>query len=428
VIRRRWALALCGLVLAAVTLAAAALGALVLGGRERLVAAVSRALGREVTVSTIGLSLRGGLGLGLRGVRIADDPAFAAATPFLTADRLAMRVRLRPLFRRTLVVDQVLIDTPTIALVRDAAGRLNVDSLRRHPAPRPEEPGSGTGQKQAFQLALLRLRNGAIHYVDQGSGRRLDLTDIALDAHEPALGAPVPIEVQAKLRGQDVHIDDIVSQGVLDLGKAHPAYQGTLRTGAGALGPLDFTTAEAKGTWEGSAGEATFGVAGGRLASLALGRDLLAALGPLVKPAQAERLRARYPDLFGDAGLRFTRLGGMAQVSGGRIHLSDLVVAGESFELRGDGDVEADAELTLTLRLAASPALTSDLLGRSGTARALLADASGRLVIPLRVTGPARHPTVVPAPEFVANATRGLVPPDLGKAAGSLLERLFQHR
>jgi hypothetical protein len=418
---------LCGLVLAAVTLAAA-LGALVLGGRARLVAAVSRALGREVAVSAIGLSLRGGLGLGLRGVRIADDPAFAAAGPFLTADRIAMRVRLWPLLRRTLVVDRVRIDAPTIAVVRDAAGRLNVDSLRRQHAARSAEPGRGTGQKQAFQLALLRLRDGTIHYVDEGSGRRFDLTDIALDAHEPALGAPVPIEARATLRGRDVRLDGIVSQGVLDLGPAHPAYQGTLHTGAGALGPLDFTAAEAKGTWQGSAGEATFDVEGGRLASLALGHDLLAALGPLVKPAQAERLRTRYPDLFGDAGLRFTRLAGVARVSGGRVHLSDLVVAGESFELRGGGDVGADAELALALSLAASPALTSELLGRSGTARALLADASGRLVVPLRITGPARHPTVAPAPEFVANATRGLVPPDLGEAAGSLLERLFKRR
>ncbi|HLK09826.1 MAG TPA: hypothetical protein VKW76_00425 [Candidatus Binatia bacterium] len=424
--RRRWALAL-GVVALAAALIAAALAALVLGGRQRLLAAAGRALGREVSATAVGISLRGGLGLGLRGVRIADDPAFAAHGPFLTADRLAMRVRLWPLLHRRLIVDEVLVDTPAIDLVRDAAGHLNADSLRRHHGHGREGDGGGRPGR-AFQLALLRLRDGTIHYVDQASGRSLDLVDIGLDAHEPAIGAPMPIEARAGLRGRDIRVDGIVSQGVLDVGVAHPSYRGTLRTGAGTLGPLDFTSADAKLAWQGSAGDATFAVDGGRCASLTLGRDLLAALGPLVKPAQADRLRARYPDLFGDQGLRFTRLAGSAHVEGGRLHSDDLVVAGEGFELHGAGDVAADGGLALAVRLAASPALTTDLLGKSGTARALLVDESGRLVVPLRITGPARHPTVAPAPEFVTTVTRGLVPRDLGGAAGSLLERLFKHR
>ncbi len=425
--RRRWALAAAALALVAGVLVAAGLAALVLGGRTRLLAATSRALGRDVAVADVGLSLRGGLGLGLRGVRIADDPAFGTAEPFLTADRLAMRLSLWPLLRRELVVDEVLIDAPTITLRRDAAGHLNVDSLRRRHRPAGDEAGGGrTGH--AFRLAVLRLRGGTIHYIDQGNGRSLDLVDIALDAHEPAIGAPMPIATHAALRGRDLRVDDIASEGTLDVGLAHPAYQGTLRTGQGRLGPLEFARAEGKVAWQGSAGEVTVEIAGGRCASLTLGRDVLAALGPLVKPAEADRLRTRYPELFADDGLRFTRLAGSARIHDGQLHTDDLVVAGPSFELRGGGDVSADGTLALAVQLAASPALTTDLLGKSATARALLADASGRLVVPLRITGPARRPTVAPAPEFVTTVTRGLVPPDLGEAAGSLLERLFKRR
>ncbi|GEM_PF-1718569 len=426
--RRRWALAAAALALAAGVLVAAGLAALVLGGRGRLLAAASRALGRDVAVADVGLSLRGGLGLGLRGVRIADDPAFGTDEPFLTADRLAMRVSLWPLLHRELVVDQVLIDAPTITIRRDAAGHLNVDSLRRRHHPAAEEPGGGGRAGHAFRLAVLRLRGGTIHYVDQGSGRSFDLVDIALDAHEPAIGAPMPIETRAALRGRELRIDGLASEGTLDVGLAHPAYEGTLRTGQGVLGPLEFARAEGKVAWQGSAGEVTVEVAGGRCASLTLGRDVLAALGPLVKPAAADRLRSRYPELFADDGLRFTRLAGSARIHDGQLHTDDLLVAGPSFELRGGGDVSADGTLALAVRLAASPALTTDLLGKSAAARALLADASGRLVVPLRITGPARRPTVAPAPEFVTAVTRGLVPPDLGEAAGSLLERLFKHR
>jgi hypothetical protein len=416
------------LALAVVGLVAAAATALLLGGRTRLLAAASRALGRDVAVADVGVSLRGGFGLGLRGVRIADDPAFGANQPFLTAERLAMRVRLWPLLHRQLVVDQVLIDTPTITVRRDAAGRLNVDSLRRPQQPKADEASGGGRPGRAFALAMLRLRGGTIHYDDQGSGRSFDLVDIALDAHEPAIGAPMPIEMRAALRGHDLRVDGIASQGTLDVGLAHPSYQGTLRTGPGLLGPLDFGGATGKVAWQGSEGTLTFDIAGGRCASLTLGHDVLAALGPLVSPAQADRLRTRYPELFADDGLRFERLAGSARIRAGHLHTDDLVVAGQSFELDGGGDVSADGTLALAVRLAASPALTTDLVGKSGTARALLVDERGRLVVPLRITGPARRPAVSPAPEFVASVTRGLVPRDLGGAAGSLLERLLKRR
>ena len=230
--------------LAAVALVAAAgavAGLAHLASRQqgRLLRAAGQALGRELRAERLGLSFRGGLGVALEGVTISDDPAFDAAEPFLTARRLGMRLRLVPLLRRRLVVDRVVVDEPVVRLVRDRAGRLNVSTLgRRERESKAVSDPSRQHGRPAFQLAALRLRHGTLRYTDRATGRGVELGDVAVDAHEPRFGAPIPITVRAQLASADLRLEDIVSQGVLDLAGARPAYHGTVTAGPGTLGSL----------------------------------------------------------------------------------------------------------------------------------------------------------------------------------------------
>src|SRR5204862_6427832 len=112
---------------------------------------------------------------------------------------------------------------------------------------------------------------------------------------------------------------------------------------------------------------------------------------PFLKPGVAERLRERYPDLFASDDLRFTRLSGSGVLEGGRIRSEDVVLEATSYEARGQGSLGLDGTLEVTVRLAASPALTDDVLGES-RARASLVDTRRRLTVPLRIHGPARRP------------------------------------
>src|SRR5262249_44076480 len=106
----------------------------------------------------------------------------------------------------------------------------------------------------------------------------------------------------------------------------------------------------------------------------------------------------------------------------------DLVLAATSWEARGEGTLGLEGDLDAGIRLAASPALTEDILGQS-KARPVLVDTSGRLSIPLRVRGPVRHPRVTPEPEFAATVARGLLGGGLGDVAGDVLQRfLGRHR
>jgi len=239
---RRIALGLAGASVAGVAILVG-LGAVIAKRGDTLLAAVGREIGRRVEVEHMAVGVRGGLGVVLRGVRITDDPAFASTEPFLAADRFDLRVCLLPLLRGRLLVDRITIDAPVVNLLRDAAGHLNVESLgKRGEAADAGEASDAKspGVVPPLQLLALRLRGGTVHYRELANGRSLLLDDIAVDAREPRFAGPVPISVRAHLATSDLRLENILSEGVLDLAGGQPGYRGTVTAGPGALGTLPF--------------------------------------------------------------------------------------------------------------------------------------------------------------------------------------------
>jgi hypothetical protein len=485
---------------------------------DRLVAAAGRELGRELRVEGIGFTVRGGAGVVLSGVHIADDPAFGK-DPFLTAERIELRMRLLPLVRRRLVVDRVLIAAPVVNLVRDKAGRMNVDTLgkgsRSAPPPSRKEPPAETaaaggtagdmpasGAPPAFQLALLHIDDATVRYHERSTGRTTELTQVEVEARQPRFAAPIPVTMHARFAAEDVRLDDIESDGVLELGEAQPRYHGSLSVPSGALGeiairnltaqvraappvidlesatvellggsargnahlasegpnaginakmeardldlaklPMKDTGPRPQGTVDidgklagpppgtadfeaGVTGDGRFAVNDGRIVGVQLGRAVLDVLAPFMKSGKADKLRERYPEIFGEE-LRFTKLSGSGRLAGGRIRTDDFVIAGASYEGTGEGSLGLDGDLDAVVRLALARALSEDLLG-DDRARAALADSSGRIVIPLRVRGPVRRPRVTPDPSFATAAARGLLGgTGLEGLAGDLVERFL---
>src|SRR5207249_3104444 len=150
---------------------------------ERLLAEVGKGLGREVRAERFGFTVRGGAGVTLEAVSVAEDPALGAKEPFLTARRLELRLRLLPLLRRQLVVDRILIDEPVVNMVRAKSGAMNVDSLGRtaRGAGAADAGAASAGGPPAFQLAMLRLRGGTVRYRDASTERTVELNDVAVD-------------------------------------------------------------------------------------------------------------------------------------------------------------------------------------------------------------------------------------------------------
>lgn len=145
--------------------------------RPKLEAELTDALGREVKVGNISLSLLSG-GVTADNISIADDPQFSKA-PFVQAKAFKVGVEMIPLiFSRTLNITQLTLDQPQISLVKSENGeKWNFSSLGgKNPsapahttetaAPKtssqtPAQEGTGGGNPN-LSVGKLNVNNGRL--------------------------------------------------------------------------------------------------------------------------------------------------------------------------------------------------------------------------------------------------------------------------
>src|SRR6266496_5378724 len=115
--------------------------------RPKLESEVTDALGRQVKVGNLSLSLFSG-SVAADNISIADDPHFSNS-PFVQAKSLKVGVEMIPLiFSKTLNVTELTLDQPQISLVKsDEGDKWNFSSIGGNnpsaPAPAGSSPGSG---------------------------------------------------------------------------------------------------------------------------------------------------------------------------------------------------------------------------------------------------------------------------------------------
>ena len=121
--------------------------------RPKLEAELTDALGREVKVGNISLSLLSG-GVTADNISIADDPQFSKSA-FVQAKSLKVGVEMIPLiFSRTLNITQLTLDQPQISLVKSENGeKWNFSSLggKNPSAPAPAHTTENAAPKTSSQ-------------------------------------------------------------------------------------------------------------------------------------------------------------------------------------------------------------------------------------------------------------------------------------
>jgi AsmA protein len=202
---RRFLLALaCAVLLLGMGLALAAVNvdAWVNANRDAIAKRASFELGREVSFGEVGVSLRSGFGVRVADLTVAGDPAFSKDA-FLRAAALELRVRILPALRARIEVDQVVLRSPEITVIRTEQG-LSTASLGRGPgtaaaAQKPAEP-SAPG---ALLVAFVDIEDGTLRFVDRRPRPPVETLATQLDfrASELAPGAPVSFEMQAAVLG-----------------------------------------------------------------------------------------------------------------------------------------------------------------------------------------------------------------------------------
>jgi AsmA protein len=130
--------------------------------RPKIESEATNALGREVKLGDLGLSILSGT-VGVEDVSIADDPAFSKSS-FITAKSLKAGVELMPLiFSKQLNVTGIALNEPQITLLKAANGTWNFSSLGGTGAPKaPESEKAGASTPQNFSVAKLEIKDGKL--------------------------------------------------------------------------------------------------------------------------------------------------------------------------------------------------------------------------------------------------------------------------
>ncbi|MEO9080255.1 MAG: AsmA family protein, partial [Rhodanobacter sp.] len=127
--------------------------------RPQVQATLSQALGREVTLGKLHVSVWSG-SLNGDDIRISDDPAFGKQ-PFISAQSLQLGVRLWPLvLHRELQITSLTLDHPVVRLLQSRDGSWNFATFGGE-AEQPATPMTGASQTpMAFSIDKLRIKDG----------------------------------------------------------------------------------------------------------------------------------------------------------------------------------------------------------------------------------------------------------------------------
>jgi AsmA protein len=178
--------------------------------RPRIEAEASQALGREVKVGNLSLSILSG-SVSADNISIAEDPAFGK-NAFVTAKSLKVGVELIPLIMsKELRVTDITLEQPEITLLKTADGKWNFSSLGGTAAKAEKKSSSGSSAPANLSVAKLSVNNGKLivgnanskakpHIYDQVNIR---VTNFSATSQFPfSLTAKLPADGTADISGQ----------------------------------------------------------------------------------------------------------------------------------------------------------------------------------------------------------------------------------
>ena len=186
--------------------------------RPKLQSDLTGALGRQVNVGNLSLSLFSG-SVSADDISIADDPDFSKS-PFVQAKSLKVGVEIFPLiFSKTLNVTELTLNDPEISLVKSADGeKWNFSSLGAKPAGAALQPTAATENKPAqpasqptapasssnpnLTVAKLNVKDGKLTLSRAGSSEKPRVYDkVNIEVTSFSFTSSFPFQISADLPG-----------------------------------------------------------------------------------------------------------------------------------------------------------------------------------------------------------------------------------
>src|SRR6266550_1846033 len=162
--------------------------------RGRIQSELERRLDRKVTLGPMHLSLLPPR-FQVQNIAIAEDPKFPNPKPFVQADQLDVSVKLMPLFSKSIEIDSLQLQRPTVELVKNQSGVWNFSSLGAN-APKT------SGSKSQFSLSELAIQDGLVAITDLEKRQPRAVYDhIDGTLNDFAPGQPFAVQVAARMPG-----------------------------------------------------------------------------------------------------------------------------------------------------------------------------------------------------------------------------------
>jgi AsmA protein len=197
------ALKIIGIVVAVILLAVIALPFLinVNSFRPKLESELSTALGRDVKVGNLSLSILSGT-VSAEDLSIADDPAYSK-DPFIRAKSLKVGVEVMPLIlSKTLHVTDVTLDKPEISLLRDASGKWNFSSLggKSGASAKPAAANEGSSSTANLSVSKMDVKDGRVSVNRANSSIKPHVYDnVDISVRDFSLTSQFPFTITANL-------------------------------------------------------------------------------------------------------------------------------------------------------------------------------------------------------------------------------------
>lgn len=187
------------------------LNALIEKNRDLIREEIERILGRSLAFDQLRLSIWGGPGLSAKGLRVAEDPHFAA-TPFIQTKELRMQLSWLPLLLGRIEIKRFVLDEPEIQIIRNETQSLNIAMLPGEQKKPREAKETKRRFAPSFSVSEIVVSKGKVDYIDRSFKEPVEIrvrnVDLALKGL--ALSGTTVVKIGASLLeapGQNVKLE-----------------------------------------------------------------------------------------------------------------------------------------------------------------------------------------------------------------------------
>lgn len=145
---------------------------------------IEEALNRKVELQDIRLTIWPRIGARIGGFVVQDDPAFRTG-PFASLASLDVGVKLLPLLKGRVDVEEITLRDPVILVLKNSQGQLNISTIGTRPSapappPKPEAPeqpaGSPLQALALFAVDRVSIDGGKLTYRDESTTKPTEYT------------------------------------------------------------------------------------------------------------------------------------------------------------------------------------------------------------------------------------------------------------